>query len=53
MPGNYRYITEFKRDYNKHGKFDLEIQAPHLAGLADHYMRKYRRTKKWTDCLKV
>ena len=53
MAETYRYIEEFKRDYRKYGKFDLERQIPHLAGLADHYMRRYHKTKNWIDCLKV
>ena len=53
MADTYRYNEEFKRDYRKYGKFDLERQIPHLAGLADHYMRRYDKTKNWIDCLKV
>ena len=53
MADTYRYIEEFKKDYRKYGKFDLERQIPHLAGLADHYMRRYHKTKNWIDCLKV
>ena len=53
MADTYRYIEEFKRDYRKYGKFDLERQIPHLAGLADHYMRRYHKSKNWIDCLKV
>ena len=53
MAETYRYIEEFKRDYRKYGNFDLERQIPHLAGLADHYTRRYHKTKNWSDCLKV
>lgn len=53
MSGKYRYLEDFKRDYHRYGKFNLERQAPHLAGLADHYMRRFHKTKNWTDCLKV
>ena len=53
MADTYRYIEEFKRDYRKYGKFDLERQIPHLAELADHYMRRFHKTKKWIDCIKV
>lgn len=48
-----KYIEDFRRDYERYGKFDLEKQAPHLAGLAYHYKRRYHRTQDWTDCLKV
>ena len=48
-----KYIQDFQRDYYRHGKFKLEVQAPHLAGLADHYKRKYLNTHDWRDCLKV
>ena len=48
-----RYIKAFRDDYYRHGKYNLEVQAPHLASLADHYKRKYLKTKDWRDCLKV
>ena len=57
MEGDYvypeKYIEAFQKDYYRNGKFNLEVQAPHLAGLADHYKRKYVKTQDWRDCLKV
>ena len=37
----------------KYGKFNLEVQIPHLTKLAEYYEDKYDKTKDWTDCLKV
>ena len=57
MDGDYvypeKYITAFQNDYYRHGKFNLKVQAPHLAGLAEYYKRKYLKTQDWRDCLKV
>ena len=57
MDGDYvypeKYITAFQKDYNTYGKFNLKVQAPHLAGLAEYYKRKYLKTQDWRDCLKV
>ena len=57
MDGDYvypeKYITAFQKDYYTYGKFNLKVQAPHLAGLAEYYKRKYFKTQGWRDCLKV
>ena len=37
----------------KYGKFNLEVQIPHLTKLAEYYEERYIKTKDWTDCLKV
>ena len=46
-------IRAFKGTYHRCGKYNLKVQIPHLAKLADYYHQKYRETKHWTDCLKV
>lgn len=46
-------IREFQSDYYKGGKFNLQIQAEHLAKLAKHYRNRYGVSGKWRDCLKV
>ena len=48
-----KLVDEFLKDYRKYGKFNLEVQAPHLAKLASHYEKKFMQTKDWKDCLKV
>ena len=50
-------LRAFKRDYyfSKGGKYNLEVQVPHLARLADIYHQRYLNSSNpdWTDCLKV
>ena len=48
-----RFIREFKRDYLREGKYNIEGQVCHLARLAEHYQRKDKITENWSDCLKV
>ena len=50
---NQSTIKNFKRDYPRCERFNLHVQVPHLARLADLYKDKYEKTKHWTDCLKV
>ena len=50
---NQTAIRNFKRDYHRCGRYNLHVQVPHLARLADLYKDKYEKTKHWTDCLKV
>lgn len=47
------WLGQFKKDYLHHGKYSLEVQVPHLARLAEFYVENYRRSKLWTDCVKV
>ena len=47
----YKGIKDFQKEYQRYGEYNLEVQVPHLAGLADHYKRKYNKTGNWTDCL--
>ena len=48
-----KYIKAFQKGYYTLGKINLTVQAPHLAGLAEYYKRKYLKTQDWRDCLKV
>lgn len=53
MEYSLKTLGQFKLDYRHHGKFDLDVQVPHLAKLANFYEDKYKMTQNWTDCLKV
>ena len=46
-------LEEFKEEYRKKGKYDLQSQIPHLAKLADRYVERFTQTNNWTDCVKV
>ena len=46
-------VQEFRKEYFRHTKYNLEIQIPHLATLADHYRRRFSETQHWADCIKV
>lgn len=46
-------LEEFKEEYKKKGKYDLQSQIPHLAKLADRYVERFTQTNNWTDCVKV
>ena len=48
-------IEDFKKDYCGHvgGKYNLKVQVPHLAKLADRYLQRYKDSGQWTDALKV
>ena len=50
-------LRTFKRDYyfSKGRKYNLDVQVPHLARLADIYHKRYLKSPSpdWTDCLKV
>lgn len=48
-------IDKFKQEYYtcENGKYNLAIQVPHLAKLAEDYTQRYLKRGQWPDCLKV
>ena len=50
-------LQKFQADYKAYGPYALKKQIPHLAALAEKYLKKYQSEGEdggdWRDCLKV